>query len=71
MNGFHINSPSSVDVDLIYSDSEEAPALKVDSNAISINSDLTQDIVNQIGMINPNSTDIILIPQIRQVLQHH
>ena len=38
MNGFDIISPNSMDVDLIYSGSE-APALKVDSYAISINSD--------------------------------
>ena len=40
VNGFDIISPNSMDVDLIYSGSEEAPALKVDSYAISINSDL-------------------------------
>lgn len=53
VNGFDILSPRSMDVDLIYSGPEEAPALEIDSNAISINS----DIVNQIGMINLNSTD--------------
>jgi hypothetical protein len=53
VNGFDIISPRSMDVDLIYSGPEEAPALEIDSNAIIINS----DIVNQIGMINLNSTD--------------
>jgi hypothetical protein len=57
VNGFDIISPRSMDVDLIYSGAEKAPALKVNSYAIGINSDLAQDIVNQIDMINPNSTN--------------
>jgi hypothetical protein len=57
VNGFDIISPHSTDVDLIYSGSGKAPSLKVDSYAISLNSALAQDIINQIGMINPNSTD--------------
>jgi hypothetical protein len=56
VNGFEIDSPRGMDVDLIYSGSGEAPALTVDSYAININSDLTQDIINQIGMINLNTT---------------
>jgi hypothetical protein len=55
VNGFEITSPRSMDIDLIYSGSEGAPAIEIDSSAISIN----YDIVNQIGMINLNSTDFI------------
>jgi hypothetical protein len=55
VNGFEITSPHSMEVDLIYSGAEGAPSIEIDSTAISIN----YDIVNQIGMINPNSTDFI------------
>jgi hypothetical protein len=56
VNGFDIISPRSVNVDLIYSGSGKAPALEVDSYSTSIDFDLAQDIVDQIGIINPNST---------------
>lgn len=54
---YNILSSHSVGIDLTYSGAGKAPAVKVESSAITIKSKLAEDITNQISEINPNSTN--------------
>jgi hypothetical protein len=53
---FEILSPKSIGLDIKYSGTGSSPAVKVDSSAIIINSDLEQ-FANQIGTINDSSSN--------------
>jgi hypothetical protein len=52
---FDILSPQSVQLEIKYSGAGKAPAIKVESSAININTAF-QDIANQKGAISDNST---------------